>query len=169
MLKEVILNLFNLIFERNMMMKTKMNLVSTAVCECGSTKKASKPTCNMCSFIEYIRGTKHTIPTKTCACGNSKGAGALCCSVCDKSLSLYLDHRVKYEGLNKAKFLKSMRKDHGIGVAGKCSLCEGNYIFGGNNPQPVIDDYDARCCDVCNDTVVTPARFNQIKKYGRAY
>jgi len=145
------------------------NTVSTTVCACGNSKRVSKPTCTFCSFINYIRGTKETIPTKVCACGNSKEAGDICCPVCNKALKHYLERRAKYEGLNKAKFLKSMRKGHGIGVAGKCSLCDGHYIFGGNNPQPVIDDYDARCCDKCDETAVRQARINHIKKYGRAY
>lgn len=145
------------------------NPANAEVCACGNVKKASKPTCTYCSYIQYIRGTKDTIPTRFCACGNSKKQGALSCSVCAKALQYYLERRTKYEGLNKAKFLKSIRKNHGIGVAGKCSLCDGNYIFGGNNPQPIIDDYDARCCDRCNDTIVSPARINHIKKYGRAY
>jgi len=145
------------------------NSVPTTVCDCGRAKKASKQTCNLCSFYEYTRGTGETIPTNVCACGNPKDVGALCCDACDKALHYYLDFRTKYEGLDKAKFLKAMRKSHGIGVAGKCSLCDGNYIFGGNNPQPAIDDYDARCCKKCEVAVVGPARANHIRKYGKAY
>jgi len=143
--------------------------VSTTVCDCGNSKPASNPTCVICSWANNIRGTKETISTKVCACGNSKGAGTLCCSVCDATLKDYLERRAKWEGLNKASFLKHLRKNHGIGVAGKCSLCDGNYILGGNNPQPVIDDYDARCCDRCNYTVVLEARDIHLRKYGRAY
>lgn len=143
-------------------MKTKRNPVSATICECGNTKKASKSICTTCSFIQYIRGTKDTISTKICACGNSKQAGVLSCAVCEKALRHYLDHRTKYEGLNQAAFIKNISKKHGIGVAGKCSLCDGNYIFGGNNPQPVIDDYDARCCEKCNTEIVDPARLRRI-------
>jgi hypothetical protein len=44
----------------------------------------------------------------------------------------------------------------------KCSICQGeienkNGWDKGNNAQPVND---GRCCDVCNTTVVIPARFN---------
>jgi len=145
------------------------NVAPKTVCACGNSKRASKPTCTICSFVQYIRGTKETIPTKVCACGSPKEAGLLCCPVCNEALNHYLERRAKYESLNKTKFLKSMRKNHGIGVAGKCSLCDGNYIFGGNNPQPVIDNYDARCCDRCDGTVVWQARINHIRKYGRAY
>lgn len=143
--------------------------VSATICACGNAKKASKPTCTFCSFIEYIRGTKETIPTNVCACGNLKDSGELSCPECDKALRYYLDICAKHEGLNKAEFLKSIRENRGIGVAGKCSLCGGNYIFGGNNPQPVIDDYDACCCERCDAEIVTPARFRHIKKFGRAY
>jgi len=145
------------------------NVSMSTVCACGRSKREDKPTCTLCSFYQYIRGTKETIPTKVCACGNNKRAGDLCCSVCDISLHHYLEYRSKCVGLNKAEFLESMRKDHGIGVAGECSLCDGNYIFGGNNPQPVIDDYDARCCDRCNGMVVSQARASHFRKYGRAY
>ena len=154
--------------ETNSATKTKY-AGSATVCACGNSKQATKPICTACSFIKFIRGTKDTIPTKVCACGSSKRAGALCCSICDKPLSHYLERRTRYEGFNKTQFLKSIRRDHGIGVAGKCSLCDGNYIFGGNNPQPVIDNYDARCCDKCNDTIVSQARINHIRKYGRDY
>ena len=144
---------------------------SETVCVCGNTKKPSKPTCTTCSFYQYIRGTKETIATEVCACGSPKEAGVLCCPACDKALHQYLERRIKYEGtnFNKTRFMKTVHEKHGIGVSGKCSLCDGNYIFGGNNPQPVIDDYDARCCDRCSDTVVSAARINHIKKYGRAY
>ena len=143
--------------------------LSATLCECGNTKGASNLTCSVCSFYQWIRGTNDTIPTKVCACGSPKKAGALSCDVCDKALQQYLERRSKREGLNKSRFLKSIRQGHGIGVSGKCSLCDDNYIFGGNNPQPVIDDYDARCCDKCSDTVVVSARINHIKKYGRPY
>ena len=151
--------------------KAKTNAKNPAaanICECGNTKRAYKPTCSFCSFCEWIRGTGDTIPTKICACGNPKKAGALSCDVCDKALRRYLDRRVKFEGLDRNKLIRSINK-HGIGVSGKCSLCGENYIFGGNNPQPVIDDYDARCCDKCDDEIVGPARINHIKRYGRAY
>ena len=145
-------------------MKAMLNTVSATTCKCGNAKKASKLICTSCSFIQYIRGTKDTIPTKTCACGNSKQAGVLSCAVCEKALRWYLDRRAKYEGFNQARFIKYINKDHGIGIAGKCSLCYGNYIFGGNNPQPVIDDYDARCCDKCNFEIILPTRFNEFAR-----
>lgn len=157
-----------LVKESDSTMNTK-NHVSATICECGNTKRASKSTCTFCSFTQWIRGTKDTIPTKVCACGNAKESGALSCRICDKALRRYLDRRARYEGLDEAKFWEFIRDKHGIGVAGKCSLCGENYIFGGNNPQPVIDDYAARCCDKCNDTIVAPARSNHIKKYGRTY
>jgi len=152
-------------------MKKKMTSKSATPtkCACGNPKKVSKPTCTLCSFIEYIRGTKDTIPTKVCAYGDSKKTGALCCPACDKALHQYLERRNKNVCFNKTEFLKYMRKDHGIGVAGKCSLCDGNYIFGGNNPQPIIDDYDARCCDRCEEDVVFPARIKRISSGKFAY
>jgi len=139
---------------------------SPTVCACGNTKRTYKPTCTFCSFIEYIRGTKDTIPTMICACGSFKEPGALSCSACNKALENYLELRIKNEGkyFNKTKFMKCIHKNHGIGVAGKCSLCGENYIFGGNNPQPVIDDFDARCCETCDKTVVISARVAAMKE-----
>ena len=143
----------------------------TSLCACGNPKRASKQICTTCSFLQYIKSTNYTIPTKVCACGSPKKPGALCCTVCDGALQNYIETRTKREGANfsKAQLKKYMNKRQGIGVAGKCSLCDGNYIFGGNNPQPILDDYDARCCDDCNHAVVAPVRFDNIKKYGRAY
>ena len=124
-------------------MKKTMKQVSATTCECGNEKKASKPTCTFCSFLHYIRSTKETIATDICACSNHKQIGELCCVKCKISLEWYLDLRTKQEGLDRKKFWQTLNRQ-GIGVAGKCSLCEGNYIFGGNNPKPVINDYDAR-------------------------
>ena len=46
----------------------------------------------------------------------------------------------------------------------KCCIC-GKEIshpaiedYCGNNPWPVNEDPDARCCDACNDSVVIPER-----------
>lgn len=48
-----------------------------------------------------------------------------------------------------------------------CCIC-GKEVEGfGNNPYPVNKEEDARCCDVCNATVVIPARIeasNEDKK-----
>ena len=51
-----------------------------------------------------------------------------------------------------------------------CCLCgkeithigydEGEYL--GNNPHPLSENEDDRCCDECNETKVIPARLNQI-------
>ena len=40
----------------------------------------------------------------------------------------------------------------------KCSIC-GQFFYGyGNNPYPVTRGSEDRCCDLCNDTRVIPAR-----------
>ena len=44
---------------------------------------------------------------------------------------------------------------------GVCSICQGEYTHFGNNAQPVND---GRCCDNCNETVVVPARINQLAR-----
>lgn len=43
-----------------------------------------------------------------------------------------------------------------------CCIC-GNVFTGfGNNPWPIAEREDARCCDTCNSTVVIPARLDLI-------
>lgn len=47
----------------------------------------------------------------------------------------------------------------------ECSLCENQYTQLGHNPWPVINvnrHPDARCCDDCNTTKVTPMRMVMI-------
>jgi len=41
---------------------------------------------------------------------------------------------------------------------GTCCLCGAKYRMYGNNPWPLSDDEDDRCCHACNDTLVVPAR-----------
>ena len=45
-----------------------------------------------------------------------------------------------------------------------CSICGRPYTGMGNNPQPVIDNFDRRCCDECNYNVVVPARLARQAK-----
>ena len=40
-----------------------------------------------------------------------------------------------------------------------CSICGKPYTGWGNNAEPVND---GRCCDMCNTTVVIPARLKQL-------
>ncbi len=40
----------------------------------------------------------------------------------------------------------------------KCCFCNRPVVRGGNNPWPANKDDDARCCDDCDNSVVTPAR-----------
>lgn len=50
----------------------------------------------------------------------------------------------------------------------KCCLCgkeietKNNYSYG-NNPSPVCTIENARCCDKCNDSIVTPFRILLMK------
>lgn len=44
----------------------------------------------------------------------------------------------------------------------KCCICDGTFNGYGNNPWPVVEDKNARCCDQCNETKVIPARIVQI-------
>lgn len=43
-----------------------------------------------------------------------------------------------------------------------CCICGKKFTGWGNNPYPVVDDDDARCCDICNEMRVLPARMAQF-------
>jgi len=45
---------------------------------------------------------------------------------------------------------------------GKCSLCKGQYVNFGHNPEP-LKHFNKRCCDECNRTRVIPARLEKTK------
>lgn len=49
-----------------------------------------------------------------------------------------------------------------IQETGTCSLCGQPYEHYGNNPQPVLDRYEQRCCDKCNWELVVPARIYPV-------
>jgi len=44
----------------------------------------------------------------------------------------------------------------------KCCICGGIFKGWGNDPDPVVTDDDAWCCDECNMTKVIPARIQQL-------
>ena len=44
-----------------------------------------------------------------------------------------------------------------------CCICESLLPDLGNNPDPV-NDGKGRCCDICNLTVVIPARLKQVRE-----
>lgn len=49
----------------------------------------------------------------------------------------------------------------------KCSIC-GEFFYGwGNNPYPVTTGENDRCCDICNETKVIPARLAQMLGGGK--
>jgi hypothetical protein len=41
---------------------------------------------------------------------------------------------------------------------GTCALCGDPFDHFGNNPEPVLPDFDMRVCDGCNTAVVLPTR-----------
>lgn len=53
-----------------------------------------------------------------------------------------------------------------IKETGKCCLCGSTYVMYGNNPYPLCDkdDYESRCCNMCNANKVIPARFSRVKE-----
>lgn len=44
----------------------------------------------------------------------------------------------------------------------KCNLCGCEIEGWGNNPDPLIENEDDRCCDACNTRYVLPARIYQL-------
>ena len=44
----------------------------------------------------------------------------------------------------------------------KCSICGEIFEGFGNNPYPVTKGENDRCCDVCNNTKVIPARIHAL-------
>lgn len=49
-----------------------------------------------------------------------------------------------------------------------CCLCGKEFIGWGNNPYPLAEGEDDRCCDECNYTKVIPARLARIAEaYGK--
>lgn len=49
----------------------------------------------------------------------------------------------------------------------KCCICGCKEKGYGNNPWPVVEDVDSRCCDYCNDTKVIPARLKRLVERNR--
>lgn len=66
---------------------------------------------------------------------------------------------------NEDELLVQMIKEHTGKEAFKCCICGGFFYGYGNNPYPVVEDEDARCCDACDSTVVISARIEQM--YGK--
>lgn len=52
--------------------------------------------------------------------------------------------------------------DDDYAETGTCCLCGGEYTHWGNNPYPLSENPNDRCCDVCNATKVIPARIMQM-------
>ena len=52
-------------------------------------------------------------------------------------------------------------------ISYKCCICGDKFVGFGNNPWPITDDVNARCCDGCNETEVIPARILQIMENRR--
>ncbi len=44
------------------------------------------------------------------------------------------------------------------GKVTKCCICGFEFVGWGNNPWPIVNDEDARCCDMCNFKRVVPSR-----------
>jgi len=44
----------------------------------------------------------------------------------------------------------------------RCCICGKAFVGFGNNPWPVTNDADARCCDSCNAGIVVPTRIRQV-------
>lgn len=47
-------------------------------------------------------------------------------------------------------------------IAMECCICGRAFSGYGNNPDPVVKDENARCCDDCNASVVIPKRIEML-------
>ena len=106
-----------------------------------------------------------------CACGNKKGVDEISCEVCFEDLRYKIAKRlqpnitiVSAGGFVSLDEFITAVKECGVAPVGTCVICGGNYIWGGNNPAPVANGEDDRCCSFCCDNVVMPARFEGILK-----
>jgi hypothetical protein len=84
----------------------------------------------------------------------------LSCSMCDDDLIGYLSEW-SCKGVNVTEFIRHM-EEWGIGPVGKCAICNGNYIYNGNNPRPVVKEEGTRCCLRCHNEIVNPARIEVL-------
>jgi len=106
---------------------------------------------------------KSVTKKRKCDCGNPKSHDEMSCEECSLDLNYIVgtNPSIVYMmpgGITVSEFLKSVKK-HGVDPVGTCAICEVKYIRGGNNPNPVITDDDARCCRRCYNEIVIPARF----------
>lgn len=45
-----------------------------------------------------------------------------------------------------------------------CVICKINIDGYGHNPEPLFEYKEGRACDVCNETLIIPARIYQLVK-----
>jgi len=43
-----------------------------------------------------------------------------------------------------------------------CVICKNSFSGWGNNPEPIINMSEGKCCDKCNATVVIPKRLEDL-------
>ena len=102
---------------------------------------------------------------KICTCGSPKTATAFVCKACRKAINDFLRFYRIYEPNYDKDKITDYIKTQGIGEVGICSICGGNFIYGGHNPYPVVEDPEASCCIRCDKNCVLPER---IKKHFKA-
>lgn len=49
----------------------------------------------------------------------------------------------------------------------QCCICNEVFTGWGNNPYPISQKEDDRCCDICDGSVVIPARLDALLKSGK--
>ena len=106
---------------------------------------------------------------RKCACGRPKERNEVACPACMKELIYNMAPHVTPDKqiatlagyISLDDYLGRLKK-RGVGPTGKCAICGGNYVLGGHNPHPALEDEDARCCGRCNDNVVVTARDEEI-------
>lgn len=114
------------------------------------------------SEIIYVMFDEN-VATCTCECGNLMLSSDTACKSCMRDLK----NRIKKDTADEAKINEFLKAVKSIGSVGKCAICGENYVWGGYNPSPVIEDKEFRCCSYCNDNEVMTARFEAVVSKAR--
>jgi len=98
---------------------------------------------------------------RVCVCGRTiwKNSKYPLCANCMKDVHVRFRYLKAYYG--EEYFIQWLEKEEDYGV-GKCAICGNNYTFMGNNPFPIVNDEDSRCCAICDGTVVLDARIDLV-------
>ena len=96
---------------------------------------------------------RQTTP-KRCACGNSANYKHAVCSTCMSDAKRQFSDIMKH--YDAGRFIK-WAITSSTSITGVCTVCGCNYTFNSDNPDPIIDNEDAHCCNICHDLFIDTA------------